>query len=166
MTVPVKDRKTRKPGRRPKVYFKQEIFLEHFILNDFSVVKACKAAGGITPGAYRQWCNRDTEDFNDRLAAAVEHKKDLIEKHLLQLIKEGDTAATIFAAKCQLKDRGYIEKTKEQIDTEVNVTFQNSTQSNTVPIQDNEGSTDQKPASESSDADDAGEKPGPLQLIS
>ena len=165
MTLPLKDRKKRKPGRRPKVFFKQEIFLAHFILNDFSVVKASKAAG-ITPRGYHMWRERDTEDFNERLAAAVEHKKDLIEQHLIKLIKSGDTAATIFAAKCQLKDRGYIEKPKEQVDTEVNVTFQSNTQSDTAPIQDKEESTDQKPDSGSSDAADDGEKPGPLQLIS
>jgi len=39
-----------------------------------------------------------------------EYKKDFIESKLIKLINEGDTAATIFAAKTQLKDRGYIER--------------------------------------------------------
>lgn len=86
-----------------------------------AMLEALKASFGIIARAAEQVdINRTTHytwlDSDPEYKAAVEefkeYKKDFIESKLLKLISEGDVASTIFAAKTQLKDRGYIERTE------------------------------------------------------
>lgn len=75
----------------------------------FGVIAHAAKQVGIDRTTHYKWIEEDPEykaAYND----LKEYKKDFIESKLIKLINEGDTAATIFAAKTQLKDRGYIER--------------------------------------------------------
>jgi len=69
---------------------------------------ACLQAG-VGRKTYYNWLNEDP-DFKEKAEAIMETQKDVGEAALLKLIRDGDTAATIFYAKTKLKDRGYIER--------------------------------------------------------
>lgn len=77
----------------------------------FGIVAHAAAQVGINRVTHYTWLDSDPE-YKTAVAELKEYKKDFIESKLIKLINEGDTAATIFAAKTQLKDRGYIERTE------------------------------------------------------
>lgn len=89
---------------------KKEAFIKAFQNNYGNITQSVEAAG-VSRGMYYQWVKDDPE-FLARIEAIEpkEIKKDFIENALLKKIREGDTAAIIFASKTQLKDRGYIER--------------------------------------------------------
>ena len=75
--------------------------------------------GGIDRKTFYRWKEEDPE-FAESLKSLdpEEAKRDFIESKLMQLVREGDTAATIFACKTQLKHRGYVERTEVRIQTD------------------------------------------------
>lgn len=77
----------------------------------FGIIAHAAQQVGIDRTTHYLWMQSD-EDYKQAVADLKEYKKDFIESKLIKLINEGDTAATIFAAKTQLKDRGYIERTE------------------------------------------------------
>ena len=77
----------------------------------FGVVAHAAKQVGIDRTTHYTWLDSDPE-YKAAVADLKEYKKDFIESKLIKLINDGDTAATIFAAKTQLKDRGYIERTE------------------------------------------------------
>jgi len=87
---------------------RQRIWLKAFEKSSFNVKVACDAAG-IKRDAYYQW-KRLYPEFVEAYKTAIEEKKDFIEDNLMKNISAGDSSCIIFAAKTQLKDRGYIEK--------------------------------------------------------
>jgi len=87
---------------------KKIIFLEEFEEKKGNISVACKAAG-ISRTTYYAWY-RDDPDFKESCLSVREARKDWIESSLDKLISEGDTAATIFAAKTIARDRGYVEQ--------------------------------------------------------
>jgi len=89
---------------------KKEAFIKAFQNNYGNITQSVEAAG-VSRSIYYQWVKDDPE-FVSRLEAIEpkEIKKDFIETALMRKIREGDTAAIIFASKTQLKDRGYIER--------------------------------------------------------
>lgn len=91
-------------------------FLKEFekALGNISV--ACKRYA-IDRQTFYNWYNED-EDFRQKADAVKEIRKDFIESALDKRIIEGDTTAIIFAAKTQCKDRGYVEKTEQQVKIE------------------------------------------------
>lgn len=91
-------------------------FLEVFEKALGNVSVACKNFD-IDRGTFYLWYNND-EDFRQKADAVKEIRKDFIESALDKKIKEGDTTAIIFAAKTQCKDRGYVEKTEQQVKIE------------------------------------------------
>jgi hypothetical protein len=89
---------------------KKEAFIKAY-QNNFGNVTQSVDAVGVTRSAYYKWV-KDDPKFLAKLEAVEpkEIKKDFIETALMRKIREGDTAAIIFASKTQLKDRGYIER--------------------------------------------------------
>lgn len=77
----------------------------------FGIIARAAEQVGIHRTTHYTWMEDDPE-YKAAVAELKEYKKDFIESKLIKLINEGDTAATIFAAKTQLKDRGYIERTE------------------------------------------------------
>jgi len=77
----------------------------------FGVVAHAAKQVGIDRTTHYTWLDSDPE-YKAAVADLKEYKKDFIESKLIKLINEGDTAATIFAAKTQLKDRGYVERSE------------------------------------------------------
>ena len=89
---------------------RKQAMLEALTLS-FGVVAHAAKQVGINRTTHYLWMEEDAE-YKAAVADLKEYKKDFIESKLIKLINEGDTAATIFAAKTQLKDRGYIERTE------------------------------------------------------
>lgn len=77
----------------------------------FGVVAHAAKQVGIDRTTHYTWLDSDPE-YKAAVADLKEYKKDFIESKLIKLINDGDTAATIFAAKTQLKDRGYVERSE------------------------------------------------------
>jgi hypothetical protein len=77
----------------------------------FGIINQAAQQVGIHRTTHYTWMSSDPE-YAATINEYKEVKKDFIESKLIKLINEGDTAATIFAAKTQLKDRGYIERTE------------------------------------------------------
>ena len=78
---------------------------------NFGVIARSAEAAGINRTTHYTWMDSDP-DYKAAVIELKEYKKDFIESKLLKLINDGDVASTIFAAKTQLKDRGYIERTE------------------------------------------------------
>jgi len=109
----------------------------------FNITKACETAG-LDRGKVVAWLQTD-EEFKQRLQQIDDEKKDFIEGALMHKIVQGDIAAIIFATKCLLKERGYIEsaqtihaqvelvRSKEEIDAIVRAAQLSSPQILDVP---------------------------------
>lgn len=78
-----------------------------------NVTVACENFG-IERCTFYDWYNND-EGFRQKADAVKEMRKDFIESALDKRINAGDTTAIIFAAKTQCKDRGYVERTEQQM---------------------------------------------------
>lgn len=95
-----------------KMEQKQQKFLQVFRENVFSVTKACEAMG-INRAVITDW-KKKFPDFRSALMAIEEEKLDFIEDALFDEISNKNIAAIIFAAKCKLKERGYIEQPQQK----------------------------------------------------
>lgn len=84
---------------------KQQIFLHSLISTNFNKFKAMRRAC-VNHYQVDKW-RREDPDFADLVNHVHEMKKDFIEGCLMGLIGGGDSAATIFASKTLLQDRGY-----------------------------------------------------------
>ena len=90
---------------------KKEMAVDAFIKSYGIVTKAAEAAD-ISRKTFYEWLKTD-----DEFKLAIENAKpddyylDFVEDALMKLIREGNTAATIFALKTKGKARGYIEQT-------------------------------------------------------
>lgn len=73
------------------------------------VISQAAEVAGIHRDTHYLWIDNDPE-YKKRIADIQNIKKDFVESKLMKLISEGDTAATIFAAKTLCKDRGYVER--------------------------------------------------------
>lgn len=73
---------------------------------------ACRMVN-ISRQTHYEWMREDPY-YKQEIEELKNVVMDFVESRLMRLVKQGDTAATIYAAKCVLKDRGYIEK--QQID--------------------------------------------------
>ena len=89
---------------------KKKAMLEALTLS-FGVVAHAAKQVGINRTTHYLWMD-DDPGYKAAVADLKEYKKDFIESKLIKLINDGDTAATIFAAKTQLKDRGYVERSE------------------------------------------------------
>jgi hypothetical protein len=89
---------------------RKQAMLEALTLS-FGVIAHAAKQVGIDRTTHYTWLD-DDPGYKAAVADLKEYKKDFIESKLIKLINDGDTAATIFAAKTQLKDRGYVERSE------------------------------------------------------
>lgn len=92
-TIQVMDRRT-----------KQILFLHAWYKLNFNTVKAAKFLG-IPYATISSW--RTATEFRRLMDSMQDIRKDFIESSLMNLVGDGNPQAVIFAAKTQLKDRGY-----------------------------------------------------------
>lgn len=95
---------TRNCGRRAK----QHLWLHALVSKHFNKNEACRVTG-IAKSVVDGWAMADP-DFQKLIGTMVDMKKDFVEGALMGLIAQGDTTATIFAAKSLLKKEGYDPK--------------------------------------------------------
>lgn len=89
--------------------FRQHLFLYAFINGDYSLTGACKRVG-ISVRTFDVW--KTEPEFQQLFKHVQECKKDFFETHLINLVRKGSEAATIFSMKTQVADRGYNEKSR------------------------------------------------------
>jgi hypothetical protein len=94
-------------------HIRMSLFIHAMVSTNFMVTAACNKVG-ISPGLVREWELR-SPDFKQLLAGIHDHKKDFFETHLINLVRSGDSAATIFANKTINRDRGYNEKVQVEV---------------------------------------------------
>ena len=99
---------------------RQDAFIQAYLVGAFNISSACRQVG-IDRSTYYKW--QDDTDFVEKLNDAKEAKKDFIESMLLERVAKGDTIATIFACKCLLADRGYVEKNHTHITADAKPAF-------------------------------------------
>jgi hypothetical protein len=88
---------------------RQHLFLHALLSSDFMPSIASQRTG-IPTTEYEGWKEEDA--FAKMVKALYDAKKDFYESHLVQLVRNGDSAATIFANKTLNRDRGYGTDTK------------------------------------------------------
>ena len=101
--------------------FDKEKFLE-VLTQCFGNVQSACANYGCNRCTYYEHYNSDP-DFKKKCEEAKEVRKDFIESALDKKIREGDTAAIIFAAKTICKDRGYVERMENEVHAIPPMTF-------------------------------------------
>ena len=94
---------------------KQKEFLQ-YLEKSMGIVTTAAKAYGINPCTHYDWVKR-SEEYREAAEMARSRADDLVESKLYELIKTGDTAATIFYCKTRLKHRGFTEKTDVDITT-------------------------------------------------
>lgn len=94
-------RLTKDCGRRTRQY----IWVHALMCSNFNYNEACRKSN-ISRVMVQRWVEGDS-DFAELVEHLHEMKKDFVEGCLLNLVGQGDTGATIFAAKTLLRDRGY-----------------------------------------------------------
>lgn len=99
----------RQPTQHMNMRAKQVLYLHAWVKSSFSSTKAAKFLG-IPYATILRW--KEDKDFEKLRGAMLELRKDFIEDGLMRLVRVGNHAATIFAAKSLLKDRGYGDETK------------------------------------------------------
>lgn len=95
----------------------QSLFLHALVKCNFITSRACMKTG-ISPRLVQDWMAR-SNDFKKLVEGVIQHKKDFFESALIDLVRSGDSAATIFANKTLNKDRGYAPDTTIQIESTV-----------------------------------------------
>lgn len=91
------------------VNWRQRLFVHAVMACSFSVTQA-KDMIGISGTDIKLW--RQEPAFRELLAEAQLAKKDLVESALMDLVREREPAAVIFASKTLNRDRGYNDKTE------------------------------------------------------
>jgi len=92
---------------------KKEAMLEALERSLGIVTTACNAVG-INRSTHYVWLKKDS-DYADKVKAIEGRTLDFAESHLHNLIKEGNTAATIFFLKTKGKGRGYVERQEIEV---------------------------------------------------
>jgi hypothetical protein len=93
--------------RKMALRHRQQLYLYALAACNFNNSEACRKAN-VSPDAVGTWMK--DKGFAALRAGIQEAKKDLVEGALIGLIKQGDSAATIFANKTLNRDRGYSDK--------------------------------------------------------
>lgn len=100
---------TRNCGRRQK----QHLWLHALVCKHFNKNEACRVTG-ISKATVDVWTQADP-DFHKLIGTIVDMKRDFVEGALMGLIAQGDTTATIFAAKNLLRKEGYDPKVTVEV---------------------------------------------------
>lgn len=88
-------------------HVRQQIFLHALVKYDYDKSAACRVAR-ISRHTLNAW--KRSPHFRQCLEEIRWHKKNFYEGGLVRLVKEGDSAATVFANKTLNRDRGYGER--------------------------------------------------------
>lgn len=96
---------------------RQHLFFYALVHGNFNITEACRLVN-ISTTTFRQWLNLDP-DFQALMEEIHWHKKNFFEGALINLVKNGDSAATIFVNRTVNRDRGYNDKHT----TDVNVSI-------------------------------------------
>lgn len=99
---------------------RQHLFIHALVCGNFNKSEACRRVN-ITVATMREWIENDPQ-FPLLIDEIHWHKKNFFEGALTKLVRDGDTAATIFANKTFNKDWGYSEKHELEIKGEVQQT--------------------------------------------
>lgn len=85
---------------------RKALYLHALVCSNFNGSQAGRKTG-VSREALRKWCAEDPAFARlvTREVSAI--KADMVEGAVWKLIDRGDTAATLWAAKCLLKERGY-----------------------------------------------------------
>lgn len=94
----------------------QYLFFHALVVCNFNQSEAMGKIG-LPRGILQRWI-RD-EKFAQLLTEFHEHKKNFFEGALVRLVRNGDSAATIFANKTMNRDRGYNDKTVVEINQRI-----------------------------------------------
>jgi hypothetical protein len=92
---------------------KKNNLLEKLIEYNGIVTTACKAAN-LSRAIHYVWYNSDAT-YKQNVDDIQEMVIDFVEGYLYELIKKGDTAATLFYLKTRGKKRGFIERNDDQL---------------------------------------------------
>lgn len=112
------------------VRVRQNLFIYAWTASNFSISEAMRKVC-LSRSTFELWKNNDP-DFAALIDEINFHKKNFFESSLIRLVKQGDTAATIFANKTYNSDIGYGDKRK----VDVNVSGELHHQHNIVSIDD------------------------------
>lgn len=93
---------------------KQRLYFFAFYSCDFNRSEACRTTG-ITLNELAKW--RTDKDFLKVEREMQDAKKDLYESALVQLVKQGEPSAVVFANKTLNRDRGYNDKVEVDVTT-------------------------------------------------
>jgi len=85
------------------------------------VQTACKIAN-ISRDTHYRWLKEDAE-YSETVKRIDDIAVDFAESKLHQLIKDGDTTATIFFLKTKGKRRGYIERNEVELTAPITLNF-------------------------------------------
>lgn len=99
---------------------RQHLFLYALTSSNFNISRAMRKLN-IRRAQFDGWVANEPE-FAELMAEIHWHKKNFFEDALIQRVAAGDTPAVIFAAKTQLKDRGYHDKIDINVQQDINVT--------------------------------------------
>jgi hypothetical protein len=99
---------------------KQHLFLYALVHHNFSMTPALQCLG-LKRKEVDEWILTDP-DFGDLFSEIQLAKKDFFEAALVALVKEGNTAAVIFANKMINSDRGYNKSRSVKVEMEGKVT--------------------------------------------
>lgn len=92
---------------------RQHLFMHALFHANFNVTEACRLVC-ITRKNFEYWMHTDPE-FAALFRGVKEVKGDFFEEKLIGLVKQGDSAATIFANRTFNRDRGYNDKVEVQV---------------------------------------------------
>lgn len=92
---------------------RQEKFLKVLDAVGGNISAACHQCGGMSRNTFYEWKKEAT--FADAYNEIVEGLIDYAESQLMQQITAGNTSATIFFLKTKGKERGYVEKTEQEL---------------------------------------------------
>ena len=87
---------------------RQHLFLYAWTQSNFSISKALSKVC-VSRATFEKW-KRNDPDFLDLVQEIDWHKKNFFEDALTNLVRTGDSSATIFVNRTQNADRGYSEK--------------------------------------------------------
>jgi len=91
---------------------RQHLFLQFLVNKTWNASEACRMVG-ISRVTLDSWVKNDPA-FAEMLQEMVWHKKNFVEGAMFRLVKKGDTAATIHAAKTFAGDRGFLPVSKTE----------------------------------------------------
>ncbi len=97
---------------KARIRGKKKEFIQKFNDLAWNVTYACKAIG-ISRSTFYSWMK--DEAFADAFNMAREEIKDYAETKLVEQVKAGNITAIIYYLKTQAKDRGYVEKSENDL---------------------------------------------------